>query len=63
MALTTFKIGKKEFVVLPRRRYDQLTRAEQDERDARIAQKGREQYLSGKMKTVSLEEVKRKLGL
>ncbi len=63
MSLTTFKIGRKEFVVLPRRRYEQLTRAEQDLKDAEIARKGREAYLSGKMKTISHEELKRKLGL
>lgn len=63
MALTTFKIGKKEFVVLPRRRYDQLTRAEEDQRDAEIARKGREDWLSGKIKTITHEEFKRKLGL
>jgi hypothetical protein len=63
MALATFKIGKKELVILPRRRYVQLTRAEQDERDAEIARKGREAYLAGKMKTITLEKMKRKLGL
>jgi hypothetical protein len=63
MALTTFKIGKKEFVVLPRKRYNQLTRAEEDRRDAEIARRGREAFLSGKMKTVSLEEARRKWGV
>jgi hypothetical protein len=63
MALTTFKIGKKEFVVLPRRRFDQLTRAEQDQKDAEIARKGREEWLSGKLKTISHAELRRKLGL
>ena len=63
MALTTFKIGKKEFVVLPRRRYEQLTRAEQDQKDAEIARKGREAYLSGKVKTISHQQLKQKLGL
>ena len=47
MSLTTFKIGKKEFVVLPRRRFDQLTRAERDQKGAEIARKGREAYLAG----------------
>jgi hypothetical protein len=62
-SVATFKIGKKEFVVNPRRRYEQLTRAEQDRKDAEIASKGREAYLPGKMKTISHEELKRKLGL
>ena len=63
MSVTTFKIGKKEFVIVPRRRYDQLTRAEEDQRDAEIARKGRADFLSGKMKTISHEELKKKLGL
>ena len=63
MSLTTFKIGKKEFVIVPRRRYNQLTRVEQDQRDAEIARKGRADFLSGKMKTISHEELKKKLGL
>jgi hypothetical protein len=63
MALITFKIGKQEFVILSRRRYNQLVRAEEDEIDAEIARKGREAFLAGKMKTVSLEDVRRKLGL
>jgi len=63
MAVATFKIGKKEFVVLPRRRYDQLTRAEQDQKDAEIARRGREAFLSGKVKTVTLEEARRRWGV
>jgi PHD/YefM family antitoxin component YafN of YafNO toxin-antitoxin module len=63
MSLTTFKIGKKEFVVIPRKLYDQLSRAEEDQRDAEIARKGREAFLAGKMKTISHEDLKRKLGL
>ncbi len=63
MSLTTFKIGKKEFVVIPRKRYDQLSRVEQDQRDAEVARKGREAFLAGKMKTITHDELKRKLGL
>ena len=63
MSIATFKIGKKEFVVVPRRRYDQLTRAEQDRKDAEIARKGRETFLAGKVKTIPHAELKRKLGL
>lgn len=63
MSLTTFKIGKNEFVVVPRRRYDQLTRAEQDQKDAETARKGREAFLSGNVKTVSHADLKRKLGI
>ncbi|HEX8341153.1 MAG TPA: hypothetical protein VF624_09615 [Tepidisphaeraceae bacterium] len=63
MPLTTFKIGKSEFVIVPRRRYDQLTRAEQDIKDSEIARKGREDYLSGKMKPVPLAEARRRWGV
>jgi len=63
MSVATFKIGGKEYVVVPRKRYEQLTRAEQDRRDAEIARKGREAYESGKMKTITHEQLKRRLGL
>jgi hypothetical protein len=63
MALTTFKVGRREFVVIPRRVYNQLTRAERDQKDAEIAQKGMQDYLSGKVKAISHAELKRKLGL
>jgi hypothetical protein len=63
MSVATFKIGKREFVIVPRRRYEQLTRAEQDQKDAEIARKGREAYLSGKIKPITHEQLKRKLGL
>jgi hypothetical protein len=63
MSGATFKIGKKEFVVLPRRRYEQLTRAEQDRRDAMIAQKGLEDWLSGKVKAIPLAEARKKWGV
>jgi PHD/YefM family antitoxin component YafN of YafNO toxin-antitoxin module len=62
MSLASFKIGKKEFVVIPRKRYEQLSRAEEDQRDAEIARKARKTFLSGKMKTITHDEVKRKLG-
>lgn len=63
MSPTSFKIGKQEFVVLPRKRYDQPTQAEEDQRDAEVAKKGRAAFVSGKMKTVLHEEVKRTLAL
>ncbi len=63
MQLATFKIGTKEFVVLPRQRFDQLTRAEQDNMDAVVARKGDKLYRTGKAKTVSHAALKRKLGL
>lgn len=63
MSLSTFKIGKKEYVILPRKRYEQLTRDEQDRIDAEIVRKGRAAYLSGKTKTISHAELKRKLAM
>jgi hypothetical protein len=63
MSVTTFKLAGKEYVLIPRKRYEQLTRAEQDRRDAEVAEKGTAAYLAGKMKTITHEELKRKLGL
>jgi hypothetical protein len=63
MSLATFKIGKKEFVVVPRKRFDQLTRAEQDQKDAEIARKGREVFLRGNVKPIPLADARRKWGV
>jgi PHD/YefM family antitoxin component YafN of YafNO toxin-antitoxin module len=63
MTPTLFKIGKKEFVIIPRKRYEQLTRAEQDRLDAEVARKGMEAYLSGKIKAIPLEVARRKWGV
>lgn len=63
MTVARFKVGKKEFVVLPARRYDQLTRAEQDQKDAEIARKADEAYRAGKLKTVPLRDAARKWGV
>ena len=60
MPVATLKIGGKEYVVLPRKRYEQLTRIEQDAIDSEIARKGREAYESGKMKPVPLEKARRR---
>ena len=63
MSVAIFKLAGKEYVVVPRKRYEQLTRAERDQRDADIARKGRKAYESGKMKTITHEQLKRRLGL
>jgi hypothetical protein len=63
MAVTTFKIGKAEFVILPKRRYEQLTRAEQDRKDAETARKVRAAFLSGKVKGVPLAVARRRWGV
>lgn len=63
MPLASFKVGKKEFVVIPRRRYEQLTRAEQDQKDAEIARKGVEAIESGKAKPIPLDQARRRWGV
>jgi hypothetical protein len=63
MSVATFKLGGKEYVVVPRKRYEQLTRAEQDAIDSEIARKARKAYESGKMKLITHEQLKRRLGL
>lgn len=63
MGVATFKIGRKEYVIVPKRRYEQLTQAEQDRKDAEIARKAREAFEAGKLKTISHEALVRKLGL
>jgi len=63
IGLTTFKIGEQEFVVLPHRRHDQSARADEDQRDAEIARKGREAFLAGKLKTITLEDARKKWGV
>ena len=60
---TCLMINGKEYVLVPRRRYDQLTRQEQDRLDARVGEKGRRDYLSGRTKTISHEELKARPGL
>lgn len=60
MSVATFKLNGKEYVVVPRKRYEQLTRAEQDALDSEIARKGRAAYLAGKLKTIPLEKARRR---
>jgi PHD/YefM family antitoxin component YafN of YafNO toxin-antitoxin module len=63
MSVQTIKIGKQEFVLIPKRRYNQLTRAEQDQKDAEIARKGRAEILAGKVKTIPLEQARKNWGV
>lgn len=63
MSVASFKIGRKEYVVVPRKRYEQLTRAEQDMLDARIAEKANAAYRAGKLKTIPLETARRRWGV
>jgi hypothetical protein len=60
MTVATFKIGRKEYVIVPRKRYEQLTRAEQDVLDGEIARKAIEALRAGKLKTIPLEQARRK---
>jgi len=60
MSVATFRLGGKEYVVVPRKRYEQLTRTEQDAIDSAIARKGRAAYLSGKLKPIPFEKARRR---
>jgi hypothetical protein len=62
MSLSTLKLGGREYVVVPRRQYERLTAREQDRRDAARARKAMAQFRAGKLKTISHEQVKRRLG-
>ena len=63
MSVATLKLAGKEYVVKSRKRYEQLLRAEEDMIESRIAQEATEAYLAGKLKTISLEDVTRRLGM
>jgi hypothetical protein len=62
MTVGTLKVGKKEFVVLPRREYERLAaRLAEDARDVRLARAALAHY----RRTghgITLEELERKLG-
>lgn len=60
MSVATLKLGKKEYVVVPKRRYERLTQLEQDQKDAEIARKGLEGYRAGKLKGIPLAEARRR---
>jgi hypothetical protein len=63
MSITTLKLGGKDYVVIPRRRYEQLTRAEQDIKDAQLARKVVGDIRAGRMKTIPLEEARKGWGV
>jgi PHD/YefM family antitoxin component YafN of YafNO toxin-antitoxin module len=62
MTVGTLKVGKREFVVLPRREYERLAaRLAEDARDARLAKAALAHYRkTGQGAT--LEELERKYG-
>jgi hypothetical protein len=59
--LSTLKVRGREYVLVPLRQYERLTAAEADRRDAARAHKALSQFRAGKFKTLSHEEVKRRL--
>jgi hypothetical protein len=63
MSVTTFKLGKREYVIVPKKRYDQLTQAEQDRLDGELVAKRREAWRSGKTKAVPLDKAMKSWGL
>jgi hypothetical protein len=62
MKVGTLRIGKKEFVVVPRRWYErQAARLAEDERDVRLARAAWAEYRrTGK--SITLDKLKRELG-
>ena len=62
MTVGTLKVGKREFVVLPRREYERLTaRLAEDARDARRAKAALAHYRKTG-RGISLEDLERELG-
>jgi hypothetical protein len=63
MRATQVVIDGKSYVILSKRRYEQLTRHEQDRLDADTARKVVRRIDTGKEKTLPWEQAKRRLGL
>ena len=63
MSVTTMKLDGKEYVVIPKRRYEQLTRAEQDKKDAALVRKVMGDIRAGRTKTIPLEEARKAWGV
>jgi hypothetical protein len=57
------KIGRRQYVLVPKKRYEQLTQEEQDKIDFEIADRAMKKYLAGKLKTITHEEMLRKVGM
>jgi hypothetical protein len=57
------ELAGKKYYLVPKRMYEELTRAERDQRDAEIARKASEAYRAGKLKTVSLQAARKKWGV
>ena len=62
MTVGTLKVGKREFVVLPRREYERMAaRLAEDARDAKLARAALAHYRRTGY-GITLEELERKLG-
>lgn len=57
------ELAGKMYYLVPKRMYEQLTRDERDRRDTEIARKASEAYRAGKIKTVSLEDARKRWGV
>ena len=61
MTVTTFKVGRQEFVIVPKREYDQVTeRLAEDARDVKRAKAALRHYRKTG-RGVSLQKLKREL--
>ena len=61
MSITTFKVGRQEFVIMPRREYDRVAaRLAEDADDVRKAKAALAQYKKSK-RGITLEELKREM--
>ena len=61
MAHATLKMNGKEFVLVPKAEFRRLT--EQDRRDSALAAATLKKWEDGRLRTVTHEQLKRKLGL
>ncbi len=62
MTVCTLKVGKKEFVILPRREYERMaSRLAEDARDVRLARAAWAKYRKTR-RGITLEELEKKLG-
>jgi hypothetical protein len=63
MSISTLTLGGREYVVLPRKQYEELTAVREERAMVARAEKALAQYRAGKLKTVSSAKVKKILGL
>jgi hypothetical protein len=63
MSVTTLKLHGREYVLVPRKRYDELASAEEDRLSAAGARRALKEFRAGKLKTIPHQQAKRLLGL